>query len=393
MQPGSLLRRLREDPQDAIGRIAGELGPRKATSLGEAQAAAYLDGRMRRAGMRVSVDAFRAPVGLPWDGLLIALAALIGVALYRWLPLPSLFLALWNVGLASVMLWRPATPLLRRRRPSQNVIATRALNSPPRWRVVLLAALDAPPASGRLARGLAVGPRPLIGRLAACALIAGLALGALAGPLELRRLLWLLQFLPTCYLLLLSALELRLASAPATPGAVNHAAGLAALLHSADLLGTLEQTELWAVALGASDSGAGLDDLLRRYPFDLSQTMFIGIESLGGGRLSYVTRAGALWRRPADAELLRLVAEADASDPLINAEPRPYTSEPALARPLGRERLRALTVIGLDADGRPALRGSPSDTPDQVDPAMLDRGFRLLVELVKRIDQTPTPEQ
>ncbi len=137
VQSGSLLRRLREDPQDTIVRIAGEIGARRATSLGEAQAAAYIDGRMRRAGMRVSVDAFRAPVGRAWDGLLIALAALVGVALYRWLPLPSLFLALWNVGLAAVLLWRPTAPLLGRRRPSQNVIATRALNSPPRWRVVL----------------------------------------------------------------------------------------------------------------------------------------------------------------------------------------------------------------------------------------------------------------
>ena len=388
VQSGSLLRRLREDPHDAIVRIAGEIGVRRATSLGEAQAAAYIDGRMRRAGMRVSVDAFRAPVGLAWDGLLIGLAALVGVVLYRWLPLPSLFLALWNVGLAAVMLWRPAAPLLRRRRPSQNVIATRALNSSPRWRVVLLAALDAPPASGRLTRLLATGQRPLFARLLASGLIALLGFGALFGPIELRRLLWYVQFLPTGYLLLLCAFELRLAFAPATPGAVNHAGALAALLHSADMLGGLQQTELWAVALGSSDSGAGLDDLLRRYPFDRDQTLFVGIESLGGGRLSYVTRAGALLRQPADPELLHLVAAADASDTLINAEPRPYASEPVLAHALGRAGRRAITIIGLDADGRPAQRGSLADSPDFVDAAALDRGIRLIVELVKRVDES-----
>ena len=59
-QPRSLLRRLREDPTDAVNRIAVEIGARRPTSLGEAQAAAYLDGRMRRAGLRVSADAFRA---------------------------------------------------------------------------------------------------------------------------------------------------------------------------------------------------------------------------------------------------------------------------------------------------------------------------------------------
>src|SRR5436189_6490 len=85
-QPRSLLRRLREDPLDAINRIAGEIGARRATSLGEAQAAAYLDGRMRRAGLRVSVDAFRAATSAGWDGVLLALLAALGVALYYWFP-------------------------------------------------------------------------------------------------------------------------------------------------------------------------------------------------------------------------------------------------------------------------------------------------------------------
>src|SRR5690349_16998561 len=78
-QPRSLLRRLREDPLDAVNRIAAEIGARRPTSLGEAQAAAYLDGRLRRAGLRVSADAFRAAAGPGWDGALLALLATVGV--------------------------------------------------------------------------------------------------------------------------------------------------------------------------------------------------------------------------------------------------------------------------------------------------------------------------
>jgi len=139
------------------------------------------------------------------------------------------------------------------------------------------------------------------------------------------------------------------------------------------------------VALGATSSGAGLSDLLRRYPFDREKTLFVGIESIGGGRLSYVTREGLLPQRPADAQLLRLVAGADAADPLIDAEPRPYISEPTLARALPRDR-RALTIVGLDAEGHPIRRGSMLDTPDQIDPQLLDRAIRLIVGLVKQID-------
>lgn len=388
MPPGSLLRRLREEPQDAISRIAGEIGPRRATSLGEAQAAAYLDGRMRRAGLRVSADAFRAPVGIGWDGLLIALLGLIGVVLYYWLPIPSLALALWNIGLAAVGWWRPAMPLLQRKRPCQNVIATRALNSSPRWRVVLLAALDSPPATDRWVRVLGTGSQPRLIRLVCCGLIVLLGVGAFFGSIELRRWLWYVQFVGVVALWLVAVCESLVAYAPPTAGAANHAGALAGLLQSADTLGGLEHTELWAVALGATDSGAGLVDFLRRYPFDRNTTLFVGLESLGGGQPSYATREGRLPQRIADSLLLRLVAEADAADPLINAEPRAYTSEPTLIRPLRRAGYRTLALLGLEAEGRPGLRGSPADTPEHIDVQALDRAIRLVNALVKRIDET-----
>src|SRR5262245_19829296 len=106
-QSSSLLRRLREDPFDAVNRIAGEIGPRRATSLAEAQAAAYLDGRLRRAGMRVVADAFRTSAGPGLEGVLLALLSLAGVILYYWFPLPSLFLAIWDLAIAAVAFSRP----------------------------------------------------------------------------------------------------------------------------------------------------------------------------------------------------------------------------------------------------------------------------------------------
>src|SRR6266498_673029 len=265
-QPGSLLRRLREAPQDAVNRIAGEIGARRATSLGEAQAAAYLDGRLRRAGLRVSADAFRAPAGVGWDGLALAVVGFL----------------------------RPSNQFLTHKRPSQNVIATRALEAAPRWRVVLLAPLDTPPATRQIVRRLSAGMQLLLGRMIACAAITVLALLAFFGPFEVRLLLWYAQFVAVAYLIMLAVLEAWQLRAPATAGAANHAGALAAMLESADTLNTLTQTELWAVALGATDSGAGLADLLRRYPFDPLMTLFIGLESIGSGLLSYVTREGRL---------------------------------------------------------------------------------------------------
>ncbi len=388
IRPGQYLRRLREHPLDAVNRITGEIGPRPATSLAEAQAAAYLDGRLRRAGLRVSVDPFRAPAGARADGALLALLATIGIALYYWLPLPSLFLSLWSLAIAVVMLRRPDTPLLARRRQSQNVIATRATAQLPRWRVVLLAPLDSPPTTGRLTRALDDGARPLIGRVAACGL---LTLFALAGLMDVRRLWWYAQVAPAAYLWLLALLDLWMLRAPASPGAISHAGALAVLMASAEELAGLQQTELWIVALGATSSGAGLADLLRRYPFDNEATLFVGLMGIGASGLCYVTREGPLRRQHPDPQLLQLAAAADKHDPLINAEPRPYSRTWTLVEPLLRSGRRALTLMSLGFDGDVPYRGSPNDTVEVVDAKLLERALRLVVGLVRMIDATEAP--
>lgn len=385
IRPGQYLRRLREYPLDAVNRIAGEIGPRRATSLAEAQAAAYLDGRLRRAGLRVSADPFRAPRSIGADGLILAVLAVISVALYFWFPLPSLALAVWSLLIALVISGQSGASLLARRRQSQNVIATRATAHAPRWRVVLLAPLDSPVAMSRFTRLIGDDVRPQIGRVVACAL---LTLFALVGILDVRRMWWYAQMLPVAYLLLLAILDVWTLRAPATPGAVSHAGALAVLLASAEELNGLQQTELWAVPLGATAAGVGMADFLRRYPFDNERTLFIGLEGIGAGTLSYVTREGVLRERAADPLLLQLVAAADANDPLINAEPRRYRRERTIVRPLQRGGRRALTITCLGADGEVPYRGSHDDTPEIAEAQTLDRAVRLVAGLVRKIDAT-----
>ncbi|HEX5691019.1 MAG TPA: hypothetical protein VFX76_13490, partial [Roseiflexaceae bacterium] len=324
---------------------------------------------------------------------LLALPALAGVALYYRLPLPSLLLLVWGLLVAFVLYWRPETALLARRRHSQNVVATRAAESVPRRRVVLLAPLDTPPVMSKWVRLLADDMRPQLGRLVAYSLMLLFALLALSAavPLEVRRALWFGQFAPAAYLVALAGVELWLLRAPSTPGAVNHAGALAVLLSSAEELPALDQTELWAVALGATSSGAGLNDFLRRYPFDRDMTLFIGIESIGAGNLCYVTREGLLRERPADPQLLQLAAAIDAADPLINAEPRAYRGEHTSAARLLHKGQRAMTIACLETDGEAPLRGSLADTPAAIDAQMLERAMRLVVGLVRQIDGSASP--
>jgi hypothetical protein len=365
--------------------IAGEIGPRRATSLGEAKAAAYLDGRLRRAGMQVSADPFRAVWPAGWDGLLLALTGLLGAVLYYWLPLLALLLSLWNTALAALLVWR-GVPLLGMRRASQNVVATQAAVQAGAWRVVLLAPLDSPPALGGLGRALLLGPRLSAGRLVVCGLLVLLALAGMARlPWEVRQALWYGQLLLAAFLGLLAALEIRASHGPSSPGAVSHAGALAALLAAAEDLGPLDHVELWAVALGATATGAGISDLLRRYPFDRESTLFLCLEGIGAGSLGFVSAGDAGRGRGADPLLLEQ-AYAAAAEPQVDAGPRVYRGGRTLAGDLRRAGLRTVAITCLDAAGRVPLRASEDDAPDQVDAALLERAAHLAAGIVRRLD-------
>ncbi|HEU4322528.1 MAG TPA: hypothetical protein VFS21_05190 [Roseiflexaceae bacterium] len=377
-------RRLREDPLDAVFLVAETIGPRPATSLGEARAAAYLDGRLRRAGMRVTADPFVVAVSEGWDGVAVAVLALAAVGLYFWFPLaavavllPALLLALWRA-------FRPDAPLLARRRESQNVIGTRAGPQRAPWRVVLLAPLDAPPQLPAALRPLS-DPRNLaLARAAACLLV---ALAALVGLWDVQRLWWYVQMLPAAALLALAVQSVWLGRAAGSPGAISHAGALAVLLSTVETLGPTERVELWAVGLGATVPGGGLADLLRRYPFEREQTLFVALESIGAGELAYLTREGLLREAQADPTLLDCAAAADSADPRINVAPRPYRGGTLAGRLLHGGR-RALAIVCLGTDGRPPLYADPADTPQAVDPALLERAVRLVGGIVRQIDQT-----
>jgi hypothetical protein len=364
---------------DVLGALLAH-GGRAPGSVAEAQAAAEVNGRLRRAGLQVVTEPFRylpqRDPHAPWLGL--AAVALSLLALRE--PLPSA-LALIGLLLADAVLLR--WPLRQPLRESQNVIGTRAARGARRWRLILLAPLDSPPQLSPFGRAFAAPaaserPRRLM-LLATLALLALLA--ALAGPV------WAYLALPLAALLGLAAVATLLrVRAPASPGALSYATSAAALVAAAEQLRELRQVELWVAAVGATTADdSGTRDFFARYPFEPDQTLLLGIEGVGAGRLTCVTREGARGQARADALLLRLAASADAAAPAIDMEPRPYHAAPTLLTPLLR-RWRGLTIATLDLRGRVPLRSSARDTLDQVDQQLLDRTLRLVVGIARQLD-------
>lgn len=383
----------RADPLDILHHIS-EIGPRRATSLGEAQTAAYVDSWLRRAGLSVGADTFRAATSLGWTYPALAAIGVSAVLLSFWLIPFALIAALFGLMFALTDALSAPLPPLARFRDSQNVVATRPrIDSEdptlpqPRWRVVLLAPLDTPVHSGRFRMYTLTGRQAgaLIGRIIAFGLLLLLLLLLLVDP----RSLWQ-------YALVLPALYLVFTVLPLTGRSTSQAqqgsaGALATLLTTVERLGALYTVELWAVAVGATATGSdGLQNLLNRYPFDLEKTLFLSLEYIDTGHLVLASHEGLLRQHTADPLLLHLASEISTHPEGPPVTVQPYQSAASVANPLHARNYRVLTLFSQPGPGitEPHDHATGDDNP-------LEPAVQLLVALIRLLDQDngQTPDE
>lgn len=379
----------RDAIRDSLDHLLRVIGDRPATSVAEAQAAAYVDAQLRRAGLSVAVRAFRAPrrpamvyALLSWLGLTAALLA-------GSLPIMAITLALIALALTIGDALRSFLPPLAPMRESQYVAAVRPCRQdedlppqPPRWHIVLLAALDTPTDCGLLRPLCGTRRTAVLGRSIALALVLVLAL---VGLFDRRPFWWYAQLAPALYLVLTvlpPTAQRRPEDAAARSGA------LAAALTAGERLNELRSVEVWIVGLGATANSSGLRELLHHYPFPRDRTLFVGVEQIANGHLVYATREGVLQAHAADPLLLKVAAAADAADPLINAEPRPYHDAPTLVTPLHRQGYRTLTLLTLPATISDRSNAQHPQQQSLIDRQTVDQATRLLVGLTEQLDRT-----
>jgi hypothetical protein len=375
--------RLVDSPFAIAAQIVETIGPRPPGSISEAKTAAFLDARLRQSGLRLSAESYHASHAPDYDGIVYGVLAIAGVIAFYWTPLVAILVFAACCGATVLTLWYD-TAFLNRRILSQNVIATRAAEGVMRWRLVVLAPLCSPPAVGRGVLALGAGLTGRIGRTLAATLLLALGIAAAAPfSFEVRLWLWYAQAAPAVALLVQGIAALVVQRAPATPGAISYAGALATLICAAAHLRNLQHTELWMVGVGAG-SGGGIDDLLRRYPFEPQQTLFVGLDGIGSGELCYLAAEGALHPRLADSLLLRLAARVVDSGQAA-ARPRAYRGI-TLAGMLRRRGLRTLGIASLDRYGRIPYRNERNDDMSRLDAAHLDNSVRLIVGLARSID-------
>jgi hypothetical protein len=358
---------LRNESPAIIGHLADQIGARSPGSPQEATAAAFVNARLRRAGMRVSTTPLRVA---PRRRTLYSVAAALGLFASLTavvLPLPALLLALALIIILLLdMRFGPIAPL-GSPKASQTIVGTRAIASsgqaapPPRWRVVLLAPLDTPTAPGGLAALASPSRSAGLARVAALALVAAAALLEQLSPQRG----WAFLVLPVAVLL---TAQLAAALRPPRPAGRDGGVGaLAALLLAAQHLGGLERVEIWAVAVGATTVDSyGVESLLARYPFGYEQTLLVAIEQLHSGELQVATAAGQ--GEPLLRELLAVAREHGAA---LAARP----PDSALEAPQRRGRLRGLRIYSAGTPAAP------------LDPGTVERAVGLLVALAHTLER------
>jgi Peptidase family M28 len=381
---------------DTVAALAGFDG-RGAGTNAERRAALWLASELRDTGRPIVIETFWCRpnwalahawhAGLALAGSLVAVkSATVGAVLI-------------GAALVSLVLDSLTGHSLGRRlsheHASQNVVSRTRTDGPP-ITLVVTANYD----SGRMGLVYRPGIRRPVARLSRllagrapgwqCWLAIGFIWALVAAILRTRgsagTTIDVVQLIPTASLVLATAALFELAAAPFGPGANDNASGVALAVALVRALDAAPPRHLGVelVLQGAGDgSMIRLRGHLRRRRTErrAPNTIVLGVGASGAGNLTWWIGDGPL----VPVRFLRRLAELAEQTAGASAGPhRGRGVSPAFpARVRG---LPAITIGCLGPDGTPPRSHLPSDMPEALDRASLDRALELALTLVDAID-------
>jgi len=377
-------------------RLLSELPARCAGGEGEREAATRVEAWMREIGFAevapglVASRPERGGVVALHAGLAALACAIGGYSGFAVAALSALSLRRERTRAAPLLSrWLPA--------PDATQVRARAGSTRPRRRIVLSAPLDAPRAGllfaspwrrrwlGPAAASRVTAPAGLdawLLRLLAAAAVVTAASAVGGGSTAL----WLARVVVALLAAGVALAGLEWARAPACPGACSSASGVAAMLTCAEqLLAQLrDDEELWLVATGAQETGAGglADSLDTRAGPAARDTLVVHFERLGSDALARVAAEVGLERcvhPPRLVELARRVAESGAFGAIGAVDWIGATGVAALAA----RGLPVLALVSTDPDGLPRNDHRPIDPPESVDIACVVRAADFAAAVVE----------
>ena len=381
--------------------IATRIGPRRAATSEEKQAADYAQRQLQQLGWRdVRMETFSAAAS-GWLPLTIIFSLAVWGVFACWslfyLTRTSIVGALLAAGLcllALVLLYLEVTlrdhPLRRLARgTSHNTIGHLAPTGLIKQRVVLVSNLDTVPAAPVLKSPRRARVFRVVFYVGAASLVGSVVLYLLGG-LNLWE--WAFVFAGILALLQSAVIiqSLRADHGELTSGANNNASGVGTVLALAERLrgAPLHNTEVWVACCGSHTSnGSGLRELLRHHDAELRAAWFIGFEGVGvGDRLVAIHREGWL-RRSVHPAVRDLIARAAAAQPDRPIETRATSRNTVVAAALWRGRKSVCLDVYAKRNDIPYAY-QLDDTVEQLQLSALDAAQEFGWQLLLQIDQT-----
>ena len=142
--------------------------------------------------------------------------------------------------------------------------------------------------------------------------------------------------------------------------------------------------DIWFVALGGSSlDHAGMRSFLARHRSEVRGCFVVNLDCIGAGALTALKNEGLELTRRGDRRIYRLLSGV-AADLHTELALEPHDWADTDATPAMRRSLRGLTLMGLDANGLPALSKTADDVAENVSGDQAATVAAMVTEMIRR---------
>jgi len=143
------------------------------------------------------------------------------------------------------------------------------------------------------------------------------------------------------------------------------------------------EKEVWFVATGAEEVGTvGMQAFLAQYGDELRDALFINLDNVGAGQLSWVTSEGMARRYRADRRLISLAKRVSREQEIL-VKPRVYKGLSTDATAALARGYKALTLMAFESTGVPVNWHWKSDTTENIEPEVIERVTALVSHMIR----------
>jgi hypothetical protein len=177
---------------------------------------------------------------------------------------------------------------------------------------------------------------------------------------------------------------------PYTEGANDNATGAAITLSTAESLARqpLKNTEVWALLSGCEEVGLyGAEAFAHTHKDELKGAFWIALDSLGSGQVVYLTVETFLAPAKSDPELLEIARQVSERCPELDAAPHAFQGAYTEGFIGVKHGFKTLTMMGMNRSGELPEWHRPTDDMDHLDPKVVDRAEKFLLEIMREIDR------